>query len=214
MVFAPTILCGSRGLKSSSLFWPVGRWCILAVCLSGALLSAGCKSFGPLTLIPVHSQRRALEPQFNEGFYRVTRDHTYHFYLQTVLHHADKAQAPVTQIAIINVFWRPIPGVTPILSSAINATIRYIVITPGGIGMYQGAGFVRLFNSRGARVMHAAIVDGDVRLTGASGYFKDALGPSRIRGNFQAVLGPAKEIVLTLRARRHTYAASYSDRIH
>jgi hypothetical protein len=185
----------------------------LAVCLGGILLCAGCKSFGPLTLTPVRSERMALEPQFNEGFYRVTRDHTYHFYLQTVHHAAGKGQPAVTQIAIINVFWRPVPGITPILSSAINATIRYIVITPGGIGMYQGAGFVRLFNSRGARVMHAAIVDGDLRLTGESGYFKDALGPSRIRGNFNAVRGAAKEIAFALRARRQTYTASYFDRI-
>jgi hypothetical protein len=162
----------------------------------------------------VRSQRVALEPQFGDGFYRVTRDHTYHFYLQTVRRHPRKGQPAVTQIAILNVFWRPIPGITPILSSAINATIRYIVITPGGIGMYQGAGFVRLFNSNGASVMHAAIVDGDLRLTGSSGYFKDALGPSRIRGSFKAVRNAAKEISLSLRARRRTYAASYSDRVH
>lgn len=189
-----------------------GRWFTLALAAAAMICTAGCKSFGPLTLTPVKSNRLALEPQFSEGFYRVTQDHTYRFYLQTVQHHTSKNHPRVTQIAIINVFWRPIPGVTPILSSAINATIRYIVITPGGVGMYQGAGFVRLFNSRGAGVMHGAIVDGDLRLTGSGGYFKDALGPCRIRGNFTAVRGAAKEIELALRARRRTYAASYRDR--
>lgn len=186
----------------------------LALAATFILCSAGCKSFGPLTLTPVKNEHIALEPQFDEGFYRVTRDHTYHFYLQTAGRRNPKNSKPVEQIAIINVFWRPIPGVTPILSSAINATIRYIVITPGGVGMYQGAGFVRLFNSRGSRIMHAAIVDGDLRLTGSSGYFKDALGPCRIKGDFRAIRGAAKEIVLSLRARRGTYLASFRDRAH
>ncbi len=186
-----------------------------AAVLTGAAFATfcgGCKSFGPLTIKPVHSSAVALEPQFTEGFYRVTRDHTYDFYLQTSTAAAKGKKAAVKQIAIIRVFWRPIPGITPILSSSINATIRYIVITPGGVGMYQGGGFVRLFNARGARVMHAAIVGGDLRLTGASGYFKDALGPSRIRGNIRAVHSAMKEINLALRARRAAFAASYVDR--
>ncbi|MGC8559566.1 MAG: hypothetical protein ACP5O1_02695 [Phycisphaerae bacterium] len=185
---------------------------MLVLSVAGTLCTAGCKSFGPLTLTPVKTERVALEPQFSEGFYRVTQDHTYRFYLQTEQRRSPKKSEPVKQIAIINVFWRPIPGVTPILSSAINATIRYIVITPGGVGMYQGAGFVRLFNSRGARIMHGAIIDGDLRLTGSSGYFKDALGPCRIRGDFRAIRGATKEIALSLRARRRTYIASFRDR--
>ncbi|MGC8551769.1 MAG: hypothetical protein ACP5O7_02785 [Phycisphaerae bacterium] len=102
------------------------------------------------------------------------------------------------------------------LPTAINATFRYMVITPTGAGMYEGAGLVRLHDDRGSHHMHATLEDGDLRLVAASGYFRDALGPSRIHGSFKAVLAEGDEIRLTLLARRqffmHTLKTSTAAR--
>jgi hypothetical protein len=172
---------------------------------------SGCKSFGPMRIKPVKPGSAAtLRPKFTRGYFRFSRDQAYHFILLA------KTKAPnggtVRQVMILRVFWKPIPGVTPILSTAINATIRYLIFTPNGCGMYQGAGFVRLHDGRHARQMHASLVDGDIRLTGASGYFTDALGPSRITGDFEAIRSVEKTLTLTLRTKRQFFAATLANR--
>ncbi len=82
--------------------------------------------------------------------------------------------------------------------------------------MYEGAGLVRLHDDRGSHHMHATLEDGDLRLVAASGYFRDALGPSRIHGSFKAVLAAGDEIRLALLARRqffmHTLKTSTAAR--
>ncbi len=176
------------------------------------LLTAGCQSFGPLRIKPVAAAHGAvLEPHFQLAYYRVDRAGMYHFYLQATTPPTG-TDAAITQIAIIRVLWKPIPGVTPILHTAINATFRYLVITPSGAGMYQGAGFIRIHNGPRAPVMHASVVAGDLRLTGAAGYFRDALGPSRIVGNITAVRSGSKTLALTLGAQREFYLKTYRFR--
>ncbi len=172
---------------------------------------AGCKSFGPMRIKPIASSiGAALRPDFTSGYYRVSRDQAYHF----ILFASSKAPngGTVRQVMILRVFWKPIPGVTPILHTAINTTIRYLIFTPDGCGMYQGAGFVRLHNSSHARRMHASLVDGDLRLSGASGYFTDALGPSRITGDFTAIRSVERTLTLTLRTKRQFFAATLANR--
>ena len=172
---------------------------------------AGCKSFGPMRIKPVKSGSAAtLRPAFTSGYFRVSRDQAYHF----ILFATTKAPngGTVRQVMILRVLWKPIPGVTPILRTAINTTIRYLVFTPNGCGMYQGAGFVRLHNGSHAREMHASLVDGDLRLTGASGYFSDALGASRIIGDFKAIRSVEKTLTLTLRTKRQFFAATLANR--
>ena len=183
---------------------------LIPVLLLAGLLT-GCKSFGPLRIKPVQQIGKAeLRPEFTTSYYRVSRDGTYYFYLETTS--PARAGRVIRQIALVRVFWRPVPGVTPILPTAINATFRYIVITPTGAGIYSGAGFIRIHNSRHARIMHASIVDGDLLLVSSSGYFHDPLGPARIRGDFHAIRSKAKTISLTLRARREFFLKTYQMR--
>ncbi len=172
---------------------------------------AGCKSFGPMRIKPVNSSHSAtLRPGFTSGYYRVSRDGVYHFILSSSTKASDGGA--VTQVMILRVFWKPVPGVTPIVHTAINTTIRYLIFTPNGCGMYQGAGFVRLHNGSHAQRMHASLVDGDLRLTGASGYFTDALGPSRITGDFTTIHSVEKTITRTLQAKRRFFAATLANR--
>ena len=182
---------------------------MMALVLAGTL--TGCKSFGPLRIESVKNNGKAeLRPQFTTAYYRVSRDGTYYFYMETTS--PAKQGRPIRQIALIRVFWKPVPGVTSILPTAINATFRYIVITPSGAGIYSGAGFIRIHNSRHARVMHASIVAGDLQLISSSGYFHDPLGPAHITGDFQAIRSKAKTITLTLRARRQFFLKTFQMR--
>ena len=175
-----------------------------------AMALAGCKSFGPMRIKPIGSSSgAALRPDFTSGYFRFSRDQAYHFILFAT------TRAPhggtVRQVMILRVFWTPVPGVTPIVHTAINTTIRYLIFTPHGCGMYQGAGFVRLHNSPRAREMHASLVQGDLRLTGASGNFVDAIGPSRIIGDFTAIRSTERTLTLTLRAKRRFFTATLAN---
>lgn len=196
------------GMKNFLLPYRVAL--LIPVLLLAGLLT-GCQSFGPLRIKPVVQTGKAeLRPQFTTSYYRVSRDGTYYFYLETTS--PTRAGRVIRQIALVRVFWRPIPGVTPILPTAINATFRYIVITPTGAGIYSGAGFIRIHNSRHARVMHASIADGELHLVSSSGYFNDPLGPARIVGDFHAIRSKAKTISLTLRARRQFFLKTFQMR--
>ncbi len=179
--------------------------------LIAAMTLAGCKSFGPMRIKPISSRTGAtLRPNFTSGYFRFSRDQVYHFILfaTTKTPHG----GTVRQVMILRVFWTPVPGVTPIVRTAINTTIRYVIFTPHGCGMYQGAGFVRLHNSPHDREMHASLVQGDLRLSGASGNFIDAIGPSRIIGDFTALRSAERTLTLTLRTKRRFFAATLANR--
>jgi hypothetical protein len=49
---------------------------------------------------------------------------------------------PVTQILHVHVFWKPRPGKTFDDPSTHTATLRYAIVTSGGVALYEGAGFV------------------------------------------------------------------------
>ena len=107
---------------------------------------------------------------------------------------------PVEQVATIRVFWRPKGGVTTLQSSAINATIRYVVMSPDAQGIYEGAGFVLLNSKTGDGKMHARIMDSDMRLTQKTNTFNDTLGRARMKGYFTAAYNDEKTAQLLLQA--------------
>ncbi len=183
--------------------------------LSGvAMLSAclgGCSFYGPLRVTPIKTHGRVvLRPRFSTAYYRGGGGNPLNFYFQQ--NTSLGGGGIIRQIMLMRVFWTPIPGQTPISRTAINATFRYIVITPNGAGMYEGAGFVWLHNGGHARVMHATILQGDLRLTQATAYFRDPLGRARIRGDIAAERSQNKALTLALQAQRQFFRSTYRHR--
>jgi hypothetical protein len=177
---------------------------------SGSL--AGCQSFGPLRIQPVSSnQAVVLSPNFLVAGFRVDQDGNYYFYFES---RSPGGGSPtgIRQILILRVFWKPKPGVTTLDPSAINSTMRFIIITPNGSGMYEGAGFVRIHGDQNSQELSISIVDGELRLTSSSGYFHDALGPSRIVGDQDVVQSPDRTLALIEQARRDFFLATFSQR--
>ena len=76
------------------------------------------------------------------------------------------------------------------------------------VGMYEGAGFVRLFGKTGRRRLPARIMDGDLRLTQSSANFQDTLGRARIRGNISALFDDVRAREMLLDAQREFFARS------
>lgn len=178
---------------------------MLSACLGG------CSFYGPLRVTPIKAHGKVvLRPHFSTAYYRGGGGNPLNFYFQQNTPLA--AGGMIRQLMLMRVFWTPIPGQTPISRTAIDATFRYIVITPSGAGMYEGAGFVWLHNGGHASVMHATILQGDLRLTQATAYFHDPLGRARIRGDLSAKRSLNKTLTLSLRAQRLFFQSTFSHR--
>jgi hypothetical protein len=182
----------------------------LAVCLLillAATFSTGCAAYRHLQIEPIAKKGTIVSPEFSESYYYYDRDHNLYFIMRSKT--TDKASGKsVDQIATLRVFWRPVGGRTTMEPSALNATYRYVLMTPTSVGMYEGAGFVRLWGEDGVHHLRARLMDGDLRLTQSSANFVDTLGRSRVRGNFSAVYNDAKAFDMLLAAHQEFFNRS------
>jgi hypothetical protein len=169
------------------------------------LLSA-CAVYRPLQLEPV-KRSTPIAPQFSESYYYYDRDKDINIVLRS--HSKDPATGkPVEQVVTIRAFWHPIGGITTLNSTAVNATFRYLIMTPDAVGLYEGAGFVRLQSKTGTKKFEARVMDGDMTLMQASATFVDNIGRARINGYVKATYDDAKAMDLMLGAQREFFARS------
>lgn len=94
------------------------------------------------------------------------------------------------QIMHIELLWFPRPGSTPIDSSATNASIRYIIITNGEVGVYIGAGFVLPHGKLSKAKLTVSIRDASLTLGDSTDGLIDLLSPARLSGRFTATNNP------------------------
>ncbi len=101
---------------------------------------------------------------------------------------------------IVRMFWKPKAASTPLDETATNATVQYIVFQSGSgelsdpasgtakkqVGIYSGGGFLYPENETGGAVLQANIWQATMSLADKSGDFQDTLGPSILRGRFNA----------------------------
>jgi hypothetical protein len=167
-------------------------------------LLAACGISGPLRLQSRQSSR-TFTPSFDQSYYYFDRDQNLFFVMRSSSTIAGQTQ---DQILTIRVFWQPRGGVTSLNPSAINATFRYIIMTPDTQGMYEGSGFVRLDSDLGDSTFHARVVDADLRLTQAGNSFVDSLGRARIAGAFSAAYDDAQAVDLLRTAQQEFFARS------
>jgi hypothetical protein len=178
-------------------------WLIL---LLGAALAGGCNSARPLQIEPVGKKGVAIQPKFENACYRYDADGTLFFVGRS--RSTDKATGQtVEQIATVRVFWRPVGGKTSLNDTSLNATYRYVLMTEHAVGVYEGAGFVRIWGKNGQK-LDARVMDGDLRLTESSTSFNDTLGRSRIRGSFSAKYDDARAMDMLLQAHRDLFYRS------
>jgi hypothetical protein len=175
-------------------------------------LVSGCNVIArPLQIEPAR-KATPISPRFSQSYYYFDRDQNLYFVMRASS--SDPATGkPVEQIATIRVFWQPKGGVTTLDPTALNATFRYIIMTPDAVGMYEGAGFVRLSSKEGASRFQARIMDGDMRLSQASNSFVDTLGRAHVRGTFSAVYDDAKAVDMLRDTEQQFFARSLKSKV-
>lgn len=160
---------------------------ILAI-LFPALL-AGC-SIGGHTRIESLSGHVKLEPNLNTVVYAPVDDTGAEIYLtdlprSRLARGADLAGVS-GHLVHINMFLTPLPGRTPIDRTASNASVRWIVIADGEIGVYTGGGFVLPDGAPGGSSFSADVKRATLELGPHTTRFRDPLGASRMYATFRA----------------------------
>jgi hypothetical protein len=92
------------------------------------------------------------------------------------------------QILHIELLWTPLAGFTPMDSSATNASIRYIILVDGHLGLYGGAGFAHPSSDPGAATLSVSLKDASIQLMESTSGFVDLLSPAQMTGAFKAKL--------------------------
>ncbi len=110
-----------------------------------------------------------------------------------------------TRALIVRMFWKPKAAATPLDETATNATVQYIIFkngdadgesggpsggnsggNSGGVGVYSGGGFLYPETQPGGAVLTANLWQATLSLADQSEGFQDTLGPSILRGRFNA----------------------------
>ena len=166
--------------------------------ISGCGVSLFNQPPGELRLVSRDTGETTGNAVFAQALYRYESDSNL-----TVLLYDGTADDP-TRVAILSMFWRPRAGSTPVDRTATNTVIRYIdtatpeagddtagadpnaAAAPAGLGVYAGAGFMRVYSDPAGVELNATLFDGDLRLTDASEGFADPLGRTALAGSFTA----------------------------
>jgi hypothetical protein len=98
---------------------------------------------------------------------------------------ADPTQ-DIEQIVHAHAFWTPVLGTTRAEASMINATLRFMILTPPTGVEYDGAGFVTFKVDRTGNILDGRIESGELVPRQAVGGARKPFGPARISGRIQA----------------------------
>ena len=90
------------------------------------------------------------------------------------------------QILHIELLWEPKAGQTPMDSAATNASIRYVIISNGEMGIYGGAGFALPDGDVTGTSVRVSLEDASLQLLEKTPGFHDLLGPAQLTGSFNA----------------------------
>lgn len=128
---------------------------------------------------------------FTRAYYRFEDRNTV-----TVLLIQGPDEAP-RRVAALEMFWKARAGLTPIDRTATNALVRFFEFRdtqdePNTVGIYAGAGFMRLHDDPLLGTVDGNLWDADLRLTDRSEIYTDRLGRAVLAGSFTAQRNDAR----------------------
>lgn len=100
------------------------------------------------------------------------------------------------QMVHIHMFMRPKAGATPIATTASTASVRWLVLSNGRVGVYGGGGFFVPSGDNGDADISGTLTDATLRLVHSTAGFADRLGPSLLSMNVDGVRDEATAAAL------------------
>jgi hypothetical protein len=117
----------------------------------------------------------------------------------------------MAQYLLVEVFWRPLPGITYAESSQTNASLCYCLVSSGRTITYEGAGFVSFSYSRDGRSVTGRIESSSLVPARFLNDPADLFGPCRLTGAFTAREDRRRVTRVMQRIRRTTTAPASSS---
>ncbi len=108
----------------------------------------------------------------------------------------------MSQIVLIDLMWRPLPGKTFAESSQSNASIVYCLITGENVISYEGSGFVFFTESDDGAAIEGQLESATLYPVRFVGSPADLFGPCRVQGTFTAQRSGTATTDLQRRVRR------------
>ncbi len=185
--------------------------------MSLLLLWAGAGCAGPVRHGSLRAQSLgddpvALEGEYITAFYADGNSVETSFVLSDVgLDQLLSGQFGRGQVVRIDLLWLPKPGATPMDSSATNASIQYVIVADGELGVYAGAGFALPQGDASGRSLTVRLRDGSLDLLESTDGFVDLLSPATLTGSFTATHNDQRARQLSAALRRLVNDALGSD---
>lgn len=163
------------------------------LCLCVVLVFTGCSA--PLLLDNGRLQLTSLD-RLDESNLQLDLDTTQAIYrlddlnTLTVLLVQGPEEAP-QRVIELRMFWKARAGLTPVDRTATNSVVRYFefrddIAEPKSLGLYAGAGFLRLQDDPASGRVEGTLWDSDLRLSDRSARFTDRIGRGVLAGSFSA----------------------------
>ncbi|MBX3409198.1 MAG: hypothetical protein KF859_04865 [Phycisphaeraceae bacterium] len=174
-----------------------GTW-FMAAGLALALAMAGCGGSGvggggggASTLVGV-AQGDRLTAKFTTRVYMTTPESVADVYVSDLpawvwLEGGDISDLSGSLVHI-HLFVRPKAGRTPIAATACSASVRWLVVSGGEVGVYGGGGFATISGEPGKERVSLSLRGASLRLLHSTAGFRDALGPSTLETSLAAAL--------------------------
>ena len=173
---------------------------LLAATFCVALLAAPLASCGSIRMGSGSGRLTSVEhgstlgAQFTTRVYAGTDPNVVDFYLTDLPESVWTVGGDVSNLSgtilHVHLFLQPKAGRTPIARTANTATVRWLVLSEGRVGVYGGAGFLTLGDDVGEPSLDARLAGASLRLVHQSPGFADSLGPCVLDTSFDAAAEP------------------------
>ncbi len=179
----------------------------------GAPGCAGPVGYGSLRAQSLSDDPVALEGEYITAFYADGSSVETSFILSDVrLDQLLSGQFSRGNVVRVDLLWTPKPGATPMDSSATNASIRYVIVADGELGVYAGAGFALPVGDASGRSLAVRLRDASLDLLESTDGFVDLLSPATLTGTFTATHDDRRTRQLSAALRRLVNNALGSNR--
>ncbi len=101
-----------------------------------------------------------------------------------------EADPGTAQVLRVELLWEPQPGRTPVDEYATNASLQYVIMVDGELGIYSGGGFAAIDGGRGDERIYILLRNTTLRLQDHTPGFVDQLGPTLLTGSLVAEYRP------------------------
>ncbi len=182
--------------------------------LALAVSAAGCHP--PETRVHIRDFQhpggpRSLHQNFDEAYYTIDPDGKLRLVLRNEAPSIAIPTENISQVLLIETFWRPIPGITFVESSMINANLTYLIRSGPTARAYEGNGFVSFKENRRKGLLTGKIESANLRPTGQFGNPPAPFGRAHLDGTFRATNRSDRATNIFTQTRNATQALNPVD---